>query len=423
MIFSYSLQREIIVLIICLLIIIAIGALFDAVIPFILISVIFYVLWHLYHIHQLIKWLNNSSKNPPESIGVWDEVFFQLHNKNKRQKKSRKKLSKLLKRFQKSTQALPYATIVLNSNNEIEWFNPASKKMFGFRAGVDTGQRIGNLIRQPDFIKYLNNKNYDKPLEFENQHKKLLLNVTRYGKGQYLLSIDDITLRKQLDVMRSDFISNVSHELRTPITVMAGYIETLSNDLSVSNQFPIDKIQKQTLRMEKIISELIELAKLETSKPVKINEKVNISKLLNEVYNEALSLDNNLHKIELKIDDANISMNGSYEEIRVAISNLLTNAIRYTPEGGEIVLSTLVDEEGFYINVKDNGIGIEYAHIPRLTERFYRVDSGRSRKKGGTGLGLAIVKQILDRHNAILHIESELDKGSSFSCYFPLTQL
>lgn len=385
--------------------------------PVLFAGLLSYVIWHLYNLNRLLQWLNKPSKNTPEAMGSWDEAFFRLHNQHKRQIKSRKRLSKMLKQFQKSTKALPYAAIVLNSSNVIEWFNPASRFLFGLRSGLDVGQRIDNLIRQPEFIQYLNNKKFDMPLEFYIQHQKLLLNITAYGENQYLLSARDITQQSKLDEMRRDFISNASHELRTPITVMSGYIEMLQGNVDESIKFPIDKIHQQTIRMETIIRELIALAKLETSVSIGLDERVDTSELLYEVYNEAKSLDLSKHTIE--IDVAEIEVNGSYEEIRTAVSNLLTNAIRYTPESGVIKLTTSTDESGCYIHVEDNGIGIGYEHISRLTERFYRVDEGRSREKGGTGLGLAIVKQILDRHSAILQINSEIGRGSVFSCYFP----
>jgi len=259
-------------------------------------------------------------------------------------------------------------------------------------------------------------KEFDEPLVFENVGKHILLNITNYGKGQTLLSARDITQRIRLDGMRRDFISDASHELRTPLTVISGYIEMLQNTLDESIKLPVDKIQQQTYRMEKIIAELIELAKLETSEVADSNESIDIEKLLNDVFAEAKSYDNKSHVLKFKYNE--IKINGSTDEVRVAVSNLLTNAIRYTPVGGIIILSTSMDDEGSYIRVEDNGEGISYEHISRLTERFYRVDSGRSREKGGTGLGLAIVKQILDRHGAQLLINSELGKGSRFSCFF-----
>ncbi|RDH83923.1 MAG: phosphate regulon sensor histidine kinase PhoR [endosymbiont of Galathealinum brachiosum] len=419
MTFSSSLQHELSLLTLWLIFMLVIGSFFGIAMTAVFVGLLGYVVWHLYNLNRLVNWLNKPSNNTPEATGIWDDAFFQLHNQYKRQRGSRKRLTKILKQFQKSTKALPYATIVLNSNNEIEWFNPASKILFGLRSGLDVGQRIDNLIRQPEFIKYLNGNNFKKPLEFDNQNQKLLLNVTSYGQGQYLLSARDITQRIKLDEMRRDFISNASHELRTPITVMSGYIETLQNNCDEINKYPVDKIYQQTIRMEKIIAELIELAKLETSSFIGTNVQIDTIALLNEVYNEAVSLDQGSHDITIEIEP--IKINGSYEEIRTAISNLLTNAVRYTPDNGFIKLTTSTDSTGSYIHVEDNGDGIGYEHISRLTERFYRVDEGRSREKGGTGLGLAIVKQILDRHGAVLQIESEINKGTVFSCYFPFT--
>ena len=414
---SANLQRELIFLVAWMLFMLTIGAVMGVALPALFIALGLYILWHLHNLNRLVQWLNKPTNNTPEAIGIWDEAFFKLHNQHLRQRKSRKKLTKVLKRFQRSTKAMPFATVVLNSNNVIEWFNPASKALFGFRSRLDIGQRIDNLIRQPEFIKYLNNKNFTESLEFENQQKKISLNITEYGSGQYLLSATDITQRTKLDEMRRNFISNASHELRTPITVMSGYIEILQKSVDESNKYPVEKISQQTIRMEKIISELIELAKLETSASFDKHTKLDMTKLLTEVFNEAISLDQNQHVLLSDINDIEIS--GVYEEIRTVISNLLTNAIRYTPDGGEIKLSTSKDDDGYYIHVTDNGIGIEYEHIARLTERFYRVDEGRSREKGGTGLGLAIVKQILDLHDAILTIKSQPGQGSIFTCFFP----
>jgi two-component system, OmpR family, phosphate regulon sensor histidine kinase PhoR len=414
---SASLKREVVFLAAWLLFTLTLGAMLNVALPALFVGLLSYVFWHIYNLNRLLKWLNKPSKNTPEAMGAWEEVFFKLHHQHIRQKKSRKKLTQMLKQFQKSTKALPYAAIVLNSSNVIEWFNPASRVLFGLRSGLDIGQRIDNLIRHPEFKQYLNYKDFDRPLEFEIQHQKLLLNITPYGSGQYLLSARDITQRTKLDEMRRDFISNASHELRTPITVMAGYIEILQSTENESIKYPVDKIHQQTIRMETIVRELIELAKLETSTDTDVCEDINIKTLLDEVYSEIVSLDQSKHVIELEVEP--ISIGGRYEELRVAISNLLTNAIRYTPEGGLIKLYTSSDHSGSYIHVEDNGIGISYEHIFRLTERFYRVDEGRSREKGGTGLGLAIVKQILDRHGAVLQIKSTPDSGSVFSCYFP----
>lgn len=410
-------RRELELLAVWGLFILIVGAIFGSTQLLLIFGLVFYTAWSLYNLNRLTVWLNKPSRSTPDSSGVWDEVYYQLHHLYKRQRKARRKLASILTRFQKSTQALPYATIVLNEVDEIEWFNQAARQLFDLRSGLDIGQRIDNLIRQPEFTSYLSNKNFNKPLKFQNNLQDILMNITPYGTGQYLLSARDITLANQLDEMRRDFISNASHELRTPITVMSGYIEMLRDSGDDSIGVPLAKIQKQTERMEAIITELIELAKLETASAVDQSLEIDIKKLLNEIHNEAVALDQGKHMLNLNIEP--VKLYGNYEELRVAFSNLLTNAIRYTPEGGAIGLFSYADETGSYVAVRDAGIGIDYEHIPRLTERFYRVDEGRSREKGGTGLGLAIVKQVLDRHGAVLKIESIPGKGSVFHCYFP----
>ena len=201
------------------------GTITDSVFAFLFIALAVYVVWHLYNLNKLYRWLVNPSKKTPEVFGIWDDVYYQLYHLFKRQRKARRKLTSILNRFQKSTQALPYATIVLNEENEIEWFNPAASQMFNLHSGIDVGQRIDNLIRQPRFVSYLIKKDFVKPLKFLNNHKKIILSITPYGSGQFLISARDITSLSQLDDMRRDFISNASHELRTPLTVMSGYID------------------------------------------------------------------------------------------------------------------------------------------------------------------------------------------------------
>ncbi len=426
---TLSLKRELSLLAAWMVFLLIIGIINNSIIVFLFIGLLVYVIWNLYNLHKLSKWLIKPSKKTPEVIGVWDDVYYQLHHLYKRQRKARRKLTSILKRFQKSTRALPYATIVLNEANEIEWFNPAAKQMFGLHSGIDVGQRIDNLIRQPRFVNYIQKKDFKTPLKFSLTQKEIILSITPYASGQYLISAHDVTLRSQLDDMRRDFISNASHELRTPLTVISGYIEFLQDNADEKTKIPLHKIQQQTVRMNKIITELIELARLESSAAVDFTVEVDTNALLNEVYNEALSFDQNKHHIKLAIEadgpDSKLAVNlhGSYDELRMALSNLLTNAIRYTPEEGEIKLFATVTDTGLSIGVQDSGDGISYQHIARLTERFYRVDAGRSREQGGTGLGLAIVKHVLDRHNASLQIQSEVGKGSTFRCDFPVAHL
>lgn len=406
-----------------------IGAMNSSILLFLFIGLLIYVFWNLYNLNKLSSWLAKPSKQTPEAIGIWDEVYYQLYQLYKRQRKSRRKLTSILNRFQKSTQALPYATIILNALNEIEWFNPAARQMFDLHTNIDIGQRIDNLIRQPKFASYLLKQDFAEPLQLLVNQKKIILSITPYGSGQYLISARDITSRSQLDDMRRDFISNASHELRTPLTIMSGYIEFLQHKADTTTKTPLDKVQQQIERMNRIITELIDLARLESSSSIDYSIKVDIDTLLNDVYAEAISLDDGGHQIELDIDTQKLTrldslyLYGSYDELRMALSNLMTNAIRYTPEGGSIKLSVSADDHEISVAVQDSGLGINYEHIPRLTERFYRVDEGRSREVGGTGLGLAIVKHVLDRHSANLYIRSEPGKGSLFRCDFPLSRL
>jgi two-component system phosphate regulon sensor histidine kinase PhoR len=424
-----QLQREIAVLISWLFFMLMLGAIFDSIPGFLFSGLLVYVVWTLYNLNKLNKWLANPSKQSPEAIGIWDEIYYQLYNMYKRQRKARRKLTSILSRFQKSTKALPYATIVLNEFFEIAWFNPAAKQLFNLHSQIDIGQRIDNLIRQPEFAQYLLKKKYKKPLKFILQKKTLILNITRYSQGQYLISARDITSLSQIDEMRRDFISNASHELRTPLTVISGYVEFLSHKAKDETKIPFERIEEQIIRMNNIISELIELARLESSATIDQSVKVEIDTLVNDVYGEALSLDKNRHHTELDIDTQSLTrmdtlyLYGSYDELRMALSNLLTNAIRYTPKGGDIKLIVSANDAAISVGVQDSGEGINYEHIPRLTERFYRVDEGRSREVGGTGLGLAIVKHVLDRHGANLFIQSEPGKGSLFRCDFPLSRL
>jgi two-component system phosphate regulon sensor histidine kinase PhoR len=421
-----NLKHELITVITWMFFMLVTGVIFDSVFAFLFFGLLVYVLWTLNNLYKLNKWLAHPSKKTPEAKGIWSDIYFQLSHLYKRQRKARRKLASILNRFQKSTQALPDATIVLNKSNEIEWFNPAAGEMFNLHSSTDLGKRINTVIHFPKFVSYLIKKDYSSPLKFSLNQKKILLGITPYGDGQYLISARDITSLTKVEDMQRDFISNASHELRTPLTVMSGYIEFLQDSANKNKlKIPLEKIYQQTVRMNRIITELIDLAKLESAAAVDDSNIVDINMLLNDVYNEALSLDHNKHHIELVIEaedpesEQALNLHGSYEELRMAFSNLLTNAIRYTPEGKAIKLFSSSSNTCISIGVQDEGIGINYEHIPRLTERFYRVDEGRSRQQGGTGLGLAIVKHVLDRHNAILRILSEPDKGSTFSCEFP----
>lgn len=418
---SKGLSQELLLIGVAMLLVLVIGWAFNSTGTLFLIVLVMYVLWHLYNLHRLTRWLNSPSKNTPETSGVWDEVYYQLYQLYQRQRTARRKLTTMLSKFQESTQALPYATAVLNEYFEIDWFNAAAKNMFNLRASNDVGQRIDNLIRQPRFVTYIKSRDYTKPLEFSLADTRILVTVTPYGSGQYLLIARDITERTNLDAMRRDFIANASHELRTPITVISGFVEVLREQGGKELQEPLEKIQKQAERMELILKELLQLARLESADYTDQPESVDTVSLLQEIYQDALLLDNSKHQIMLTTTP--ITMMGSREELRMAFSNLVSNALRYTPDKRAIRIFSSADERGVRVCVEDEGIGVTYEHLSRLTERFYRVDPGRSRDQGGTGLGLAIVKHVLDRHRGELLIQSTPGKGSVFCCHFPLAQI
>ena len=411
-----GLRREIINLLVAGAFIVIFGALTGYTLQLLMAGLLVYLVWHLYNLSKLIQWLSQPNKVLPESIGIWDELYYQLYHLYLRQRKARKKLKTIVHRFQSSTQALPIAAIALNRNNEIEWFNKAAEKLFNLRHTQDVGNRINNLVRLPVFTNYLVKRNFDETVEFEFNQRKLSASITPYGHKQYLLTARDITQQTQLEEIRRDFIANASHELRTPITVIAGFVEVLAEQADDRLKLPLEKIQLQTVRMQEILEDLMILARLESKEAPLMHDRVDLEELLQQVYNDAIDLDRGRHQLDLSTQPASIM--GNRVELQMAVSNLVTNAIRYTPENGVIKIFNTVDKEGVHVGVEDNGIGIMPEHIDRLTERFYRVDSGRSREQGGTGLGLAIVKHVLDRHNANLHIQSVPEKGSLFRCDF-----
>jgi two-component system phosphate regulon sensor histidine kinase PhoR len=413
---SRGFQQELVLLASIFVIVLLIGLVTGHAAGLILTVLFAYLAWHLYNLNRLTRWLMKPTKNTPETVGVWDDIFYQLYQMYQRQRKARRKLSSILSRFQKSTKALPSPTIVLNQYDEIEWFNPAARQMFNFKAKRDVGQCIVNLIRHPRFAAYLKAKKFKKPLDLEIGSQKIILNITAYGNGQNLLMARDVTRRTQLDAMRRDFIANASHELRTPITVIAGFVETLLDQVGDDIHMPLEKIQQQTERMQRILTKLLQLAKLESEDYIESPESVDLKEILEEIHADALAMDAGNHNIELTAESLTVA--GNREELRMAFSNLMTNAIRYTPKHGKIRIFTENGRNGLCAGVEDEGIGITYEHIPRLTERFYRVDPGRSRDQGGTGLGLSIVKHVLDRHHGQLLIQSQPGKGSVFKCCF-----
>ena len=413
-----GLRREIINLVASGVFILILGALTGYTIELLAAALIGYVAWHLYNLSKLIRWLGKPTKVLPESMGIWDELYYQIYHLYQRQRKARKKLKNIAGRFRNTTQALPIAAIALNKSNEVEWFNQAAERILNLKHAIDVGNRITNLIRQPAFTNYIMERDFKEIIELEINHRQLSLSITPYGHDQFLLTARDITQQRQLDDMRRDFVANASHELRTPLTVISGFVEALCDQADSRIKAPLEKIQQQTVRMQQIMEDLIILARLESKLAPLLHDRVDLDELVKQVYNDAVMIDHDRHVIILSTQPASVM--GNSVELQMAITNLVTNAIRYTPENGTIRLFVSIDNDGVHVGVEDNGIGIMPEHIGRLTERFYRVDPGRSREQGGTGLGLAIVKHVLDRHKASLHVHSTPGKGSLFRCDFEL---
>ncbi|WNF46688.1 phosphate regulon sensor histidine kinase PhoR [Pseudomonas sp. SG20056] len=390
-----------------------------------------YLGWHLQQLLRLHKWLRTrqGDEAPPDGYGLWGEVFDSIYHLQRRDQKVRGRLQAVIDRVQESTAALKDAVIMLDRDGNLEWWNIAAEKLLGLKTPQDSGQQITNLVRDPRFIEYFENHNYNEPLELPSpvsDRVRLQFHITQYGNREHLMLVRDITRLYQLEQMRKDFVANVSHELRTPLTVISGYLETLLDNVEDVNPRwlrALQQMQQQGGRMQNLLNDLLLLAKLEATDYPSDNQPVAVDLLLLSIKNDAQALSGERHhRISLEADP-HLKLKGSETELRSAFSNLVFNAVKYTPDEGSIQIRWWGDEQGAHLSVQDSGLGIEAKHLPRLTERFYRVDSSRASNTGGTGLGLAIVKHVLLRHRARLDIVSNLGKGSTFTCHFPTQQV
>ena len=387
-----------------------------------------YMLFNLRQLQELNRWLATPQlRNVPEGEGLWEETFVLLYQLARRQSASQHQLSKALERFQRAGEAMPDGVVMLDARDQLEWFNPIAALQFGLNLETDLGHPITYLLRQSQFNEYISTHNYSEPLilkSVRNPEITLSVQLVPFGDDLKLLLSRDITHFEQVETMRRDFIANVSHELRTPLTVIGGFLESLQDytDLSAENRSHFFNLMRdQTLRMQRLVEDLLTLSRLESAANPLQEERIDAPALLRQLHQDALGLSQSRHPIRLELESS-AGLNGAESELRSALGNLISNAVRYTPQGGEIVVRWEDRGDEVRFSVKDSGIGIEPQHIPRLTERFYRVDRSRSRETGGTGLGLSIVKHVLTRHQARLEIESEVGRGSTFSVIFPATR-
>ena len=379
--------------------------------------------YQLIQMHRFTLWSASKKRKALNQNGGWGELSYEHLKIQKKSRARKKKLAKILKRFRESTQALPDPAVLLNSRDEIEWFNKAAELMLGLNH-KDRGQIVSNIIRAPKFAGLLQDRKGNASLEIPSpvdDTKSLDLRLVEF-KNQRLLVARDTTHIHHLMNMRQQFVANVSHELRTPLTVVLGYLEILADDESLGEDYRerIDKMLKPATRMKTIVGDLLALSTLDTAEPPLLDKcaEVKVSGLLKSLLIDMEHLSNGRHHIEADIQ-SNLMLRAIDSELYSVFSNLISNAIKYTPDGTEIKIRWYESGGKAFFEVRDSGLGIEPEHLPRLTERFYRIDVGRSRDKGGTGLGLAIVKQILRRHDSELDISSEVGEGSCFSCEFP----
>ena len=368
----------------------------------------------------------NDFENLRYGEGFWSHIYSEFRQQKQRTKSHKKRYRQLLKEVRKSTNAMPDGAIILNNDFEIVTSNAAAKKLAGFRPKQDRGQRVDNIIRDPEFSEYLESEDLRKPVQIRSPLREddwLACRIVPYGAEQQLLLLQDVTERRRLTTLRREFIANASHELRSPLTVVSGYLDTLvtDEDTPESWELPLQQMQIQANRMNQIVGELLELSRLESAGAAPMDEFIDVVGLMSAVRK---SVQGQVSAPEIVIEaDSMSQLRGSAAEIETVILNLVSNAIRHTPQDGKVTINWSSDSKGAILSVKDTGIGIEPEHIPRLTERFFRVDTGRSRDQGGVGLGLAIVKHALERHGATLKIESKPGEGSEFACRFPIERL
>lgn len=384
--------------------------------------------WELRQLGRVQRWLHSDVPDAaPETGGAWGDVVGMIARLQRRKQYHKRRLLRLLRELRRSTAAIPDGVVLLNPQTEILWFNRMAARLLNLRARSDVGLRIENLIRQPEFIRYLRRADYALPVMLRGAagaEQYLQVQIVPYGAGQLLMLIRDVTRQERLEAMRKDFVANASHELRSPLTVIAGYLETLSQEPGLDPTLvgPIAEMRRQSSRMTAIIEDLLALSRLEAAAGAVEGEPIEVPPMLEQLRRDALARSSQPLEIRLQVEST-ARLLGDETQVHSAFANLVDNAAKYTPAGGSITLRWWDDEAGGHLAVQDTGMGIAAEHIPRLTERFYRVDAGRSRATGGSGLGLAIVKHVMQRHGGSLEVTSQEGHGSTFTCHFPPERL
>ena len=400
-----------------------IGWIYEQVVLGLLVATLLALIWQLRQLLSFDRALRTGDFDDFRyGEGIWEQLFSRFRYQNEKAAHHKQEYRRLLKEIRKSTGAMPDGAVILNADNEIVACNRASKELAGLKRKKDRGQRVDNILRDPELTRMLHAEDNSISVEIASpvvDGKWLNCRVVPYGADQKLLLLRDVTERIRLSKMRRDFVANASHELRSPLTVIGGYLDAVAEDDDAPPQWerPVAQMQAQAQRMRHILGELLELSRLESAGALQNDEPVDVRELLEES-RQAFEGHADIAEIVVNATSA-ARLSGSRAEIETVIVNLLSNAVRFTPRDGKIELAWTSGPDGADLIVADNGEGIDPEFIPRLTERFFRVDKGRSREIGGTGLGLAIVKHVLARHDAELIITSEPGEGSVFRCHFP----
>jgi two-component system, OmpR family, phosphate regulon sensor histidine kinase PhoR len=383
---------------------------------------------HLRYASLLAAWLEDPRlEDVPDGWGVWTDVFARLYRTRRATEQNEHRLQENEERFRRTISALPEGIVLIDAAFQIDWCNPVAEQHLGISLRADQGLRVTNLVRDPEFVSYMTSARFDTPLIIQPMARPglaLEVRIVEFEAARSILITRDITQRERVDAVRRDFIANVSHELRTPLTVVNGFLEMLlhsQNESGATRQRHLQLMQEQAQRMHRLVEDLLTLSRLESRESPLADEVVDVRQLMREVADEARALSLGRHKIEVNANGGFVR--GSREELRSAFGNIVSNAVRYTPDGGSIKLEWREDASGGRFDVTDTGIGVAPEHIARLTERFYRVDKSRSRETGGTGLGLAIVKHVLLRHGGHLEVQSEIGRGSTFTAVLPIERV
>jgi len=367
----------------------------------ILAALALYTTWHFVNICRLYFWIQNPDREMPGSLGLWADIFDRISSMEQRNRKQKARHQSMIDDFQNVTDAFPDATLIIDENARLTWFNNAASTMLGLTEPEDIGRLLGNLVHSSDFNNWLD-----------------IITVSIRGDKR-LIIFRDVSEVHNVEQIRKDFVTNVSHELRTPLTVMRGYLEIMQDRPQDEMTDAINRMHTQAIQMQTMLDDLLDLSRLQAVEKHDEEEHVDIAAMLLQLKEQAEEISRGNHVLLFDVDNG-LALHGIKADLESAFRNLIVNALKYTPDGGSVSISWQDSIEGAALTVTDTGIGIPKREIPRLTERFYRVGSDRGRETGGTGLGLAIVKHVLNGHQARLVIDSEFGVGSQFTCIFPL---